>query len=591
MIPQDLEATLFQALVDRNIEGGKALINSNAALLHAVDPGHPAAPFLFHVMAGWAEYSPTACKVAQRLNSAYGEKGWPALTGYDWCYIETAKASLALYEGREEDLLASFKWITDNASRLDPCHEVRGTAAFVYARLHKKRANYLEGYNLIHSAISHYQQAGLPGMVAAAKVTQSWLLMQLGRQQEANQGWEESAEYLAEKADYTLRANILFAKGRRLCRIDQEVEARKFFEQAAALYIQCKPPHRNIRRVFIELANLLHRQVRRENDPKTLSELRRQAAYYVQSAAECLKEEVIDARNQVRLLHAQTNLALYGQPASIFNARTLAREAYELALQRDDRLMMARARYKQAAIEYRDANSRFCKKPPETRLLACRYAMVALELARDLRNDRLTARIHTLLGNLLLEFPFASRARATQEWEDAVECMKEHEDFDYVAKRIEELERKLGSSRCNREIPPIFEVTERAFEQPLEKTIQQVEHAIVLALVDLLGPNANAIKDRLQTGRSRIEKHLDKPQRHTKTTVQPPQGQEVIYRVTNTEAFTQPLEETIKAVERAIVLTAFIRLGDEAAVRELLGVHPRRIDRHVPDPEVLLRKK
>lgn len=273
-----------------------------------------------------------------------------------------------------------------------------------------------------------------------------------------------------------------------------------------------------------------------------------------------------------RVLLAEANQALLGLAPSLRNARRKALEAYEFAKCHHDELLLfeARARYKQAVIEARAASEYGAEDPVRLRLKACRYAFEALHLAAQFHSDRLAARIHTLLGNLFLEFPFCDCDYAAQQWEAAVQRMSQHEDMDYLVDRIAALGKKLDAPVPRPEDPVIFAVDgEAAFRDTLEKTSRLAEKAVILAAVKWFGNNDRAIATALRVGRRKVQKILDGP--HQATT--PLATHHVIFRVKVAFAFSRPLAETIKAVERAVILAAWIRYGcDKATVKDKLHV-------------------
>ena len=473
-------------------------------------------------------------------------------------------------------------WVCDNANRFGADAELLATVDLIVARSRKRRANYPSALEYARSACRRYGEAGLFDMVAVVKSIEGWLLMQVGDLQGATKSWEEAYAYTKNAedwTDWTIQGNVLFAKGRSLCRAGLEEDARSAFQEAITSYSKCKPPHRNLRRALLESANLEHRMAPKEPDPVRAEALRRIAAGHIKHAKDLLTSDTADVNNFIRLLLARANQALNGLSLSLSNARRLSNEAYELAKTQKQKnlLMIARARHKQAVIECRAAALPGCEEPVRLRLLACQYATEALELASQTHNDRLAARIHTNLGNVYLDFPFHDVSAATREWEAAVDCMSQHkEDLDYVVQEIQALGNKLSSHSKGTRDAVIFNVTAAlAFNQPLEHTIEAVEHSIVLTAVDLLGPNAQAISETLRTGRQRIEKHFSaKHSKHEQVLSDP---DDVIFGVTTAVAFSQPLDHTIEAVERAIIHAAYVRYDrNEHDVRALLHISHER---------------
>jgi len=273
--------------------------------------------------------------------------------------------------------------------------------------------------------------------------------------------------------------------------------------------------------------------------------------------------------------------SLYGPKHSLALTRGLAKKAYQFAKDHDDLLIMSRARLHQARVEQQAAA---CEEDPVRAVcFACQYAIGAASLAGQMHNERLQARCHTLLCDLYLGYPFRNVIAASREWEAAVRCMSPHADMDYLVEKIQTLRNRLDSAPCAAAVAVIFTVTAGdALDHPLEGTVQAVGRAVVLAALERLGDNDRVICQALGTGRKRIEKHLSAP-------ALPGSGRPgardpddpVIFRVTAALAFSQPLEDTIQAVERAIIRAACIRYGcDQHAVRESLCIGYERFIQH-----------
>jgi hypothetical protein len=583
---------LFEMLVARKIETGKKLIAEKEALLRGVSAADVDAPRLFYVLSGWAEYSALAAEIAKRLKSAYVSQPWPGFSLEAWGFIETGKANLAHYENRDEDVEEHCNWVGENALRFNPAEDVRGTVAFVSGRTEKRCAFYERGLESSRTAIHWYGKACLPGMVATVQATEGWLLMQSGDLQGATQSWTASHEYLKGSEDWTTLGNIRFGQARRLCHAARESEAIAAMQEAINYYFKCAPCHRNLRRVLLELANLQNRMAARasgEHGPARAEELRKNAAANIAQAEELLVADPSDRRNWSRKMLAQLNQLLYGPRPYLFNMRHLAEEAYDFAASKEnvnkrDVLMMARARLKQAVVERRAAKYGGCVDPNSVLLRAGEYARDAARLAGGLQNDRLKARIHTLLGNIYLQFP-RDEYRATVEWQIAVECMSKHQDDDYLVNNIRALGSQLNQPDLKIVAQPIFLVTEvLAFGQPLDRTIRAVEHAVVQKVRSSLGASASArrISEVLKTGHHRIEKHLpSSPVDHVVD--EPRDGEGVIFRVTGGLALTQSLDDIVRAVEYAIVRAAYLRYDcQESTICSILHTGWDRIRDYFP---------
>ena len=419
-------------------------------------------------------------------------------------------------------------------------------------------------------------------MVAVAKVAHGWLLLQRGDFLEAGQAWDDAYDALEHTEDCTNLGNIWFFRARRLCRAGLNDEGRSAYQRSVTFYSVSESPHRNLRRCLIRLADLEYRMAMNEGAAKNIAR-----------AAELLEADGRDVRNRGRLLLVQAKLALCGPKVSLAKARQLAKKAYELARDAGDEVIMPRGRYMQAVVELREAERGWDEDPGATLCRARQYANGAVELAKEIRADRLRARCHTLLGNLYLEPPFPDTVAATRQWEAAVENMSQHQDMDYLVEEIQALEERLGSTTRRSEDNVIFSVTAgNALDKPLEGTVRAVERAVVLAALKRFGEDDSTICKVLQTGRNRIEKCLSQPMAHGSERPMfrhDPDGP-VIFRVTAALAFGQPLQDTIREVERAIIRASCIQYHcNQHEVRKSLSVGHERFRRHFSDLEPELR--
>jgi hypothetical protein len=145
----------------------------------------------------------------------------------------------------------------------------------------------------------------------------------------------------------------------------------------------------------------------------------------------------------------------------------------------------------------------------------------------------------------------------------------------------------------------IFVVTTKlAFSQPLKTTTREVEFSIVMAAKKWLVPKSEeaqapdremqgvrAVSMALQAGFQRIARHFaEENKRSHVTQLVDSDAEDVIFRVTAARVFSQPLKDTIRDVERAIILVACIRYRcNKDAVCKALKAGKGRVDRHFSD--------
>jgi hypothetical protein len=577
---------LIQQLCDllgcRSIETGKQLISNKKEVLAGVTPSDPEGPFCFFVMAAWLKYSPEAAKIAEPLNSAY-EARWPNISARNWGLIYGGKALCALHEHRHSDADYICRKIRENANLLDADITLLATADFIQARTAKREGKYVESQQHARAASDGYARAQLPHMVAVTEITLSWVLGQLGEREEADDLRNHAYACLKDTDDRISLGLIHFGRARDLSRRGLDQDALIEFDIAASLL--AASPH-NLRKVLMDAANLQLRQSKRERkrDPVASRQLSDCATQKL-DRVECLLSPN-DKRDRVLLFLARSNAALHCASPSSSRARTFSKNAYECAQLLDDQLMLARSLYKRAEVE--QSTLRTAVDPWRIRQAAMSFAFAALKEAQHLQNARLTARIHILLGNLYLEIPCEDIEAAAESYEAAADCMaRRREDRDFLFEAITRLRTKLEAAQASSAISVIVTVTAgKAFAQPLEKTLQDVEREIVLTVQRHLGAVPHAISKVLQTGHERIVKHLNSLGEQKPATPSDP-GDPVIFRVKPRIIFTQPLEKTLRDVEHAIVRAAWLRFG-KGKVRGILNIGHERFMSHCANIEAEL---
>jgi tetratricopeptide (TPR) repeat protein len=439
-----LAKLLFDDLVLRRIESGRKRIDTEQNALRAITPTDADTPYLLYVLAGWAEYSPLASGIVGELIAGYLRQGWPDISLSAWGFIQTAMATFASCKGHEADVVRHFEWLEQHAVHLLRKDELLATAQLAMARIKKRNAAYIPALGFAQSASSNYSRAGLPGMEAVARTIEAWTHAQLGHTREAQERFAQASIWLDTTEDCALRGYIAYAEARQLRHSDLEEQARIAYKKAADLYLQSIPPHRTLRRVLLDWADLEYRMAaaNRSNAGRA-AELWKSAASKVNQAMRLIDSD--DFRSVVRLKLVQVNGALHGPAHSYANARSLAKEAYDIALSKDDHLMMARALYKQAKIEHYMTRNGACDNLVRLLVRALQHLAGALKLANHLDNARLTARIHTLRATILLEPPFCDKESATEDFNAAVELMQNRQDSDYIVRKIARLKEQLLS--------------------------------------------------------------------------------------------------------------------------------------------------
>lgn len=568
--------SLLDALYTSEPEAGKPIIAEHRTEWDAMHPSDADAPQLFHALAQWAEHSSDAAVIARRFADEYTKTAWPHLSILGWSWVQAGLARLAYFDSRLTDAEEACHWVYKNASRAGAPVILLASTDLVLAQSLKSGAKYDEAVKPTASAVQRFDSQGFARMAAFCKTLQGWLLMQSGHIYLANKLWTEALRFFEANniQNSYIVGNLRFFWARSLARTDHDEESIKAYEAAAGTYLQFDPPHRTLRRVLLDKAD---QEIRMANKyPARANELFSTAVKDIELAAALLLTDPGDIRNHTRLLLAKANFALYGRNRSLKSARLFSRLAYEFAAQHKDNLMVARARLRQASIEERGSWNE--DEPLRKRCLASIYVREALGLAIPLKNARLIARCHLLLGTLYMEEPFCDFSAAEMQWKAAARQMEQHEDSDYLVQKIQALGRQVNAASSKISAGIIITITTRALHMDLEQTVQEVEHAIVSAAAERFGASAAALCRLLGAGTDRIDRHLSAKRRASAGSSN--DQEEPLFTVMSSLAFGSRLEDTIHTVEREIIAAAYrLYNGHKHNTRTALGIGHDRLKR------------
>ncbi len=318
-----------------------------------------------------------------------------------------------------------------------PDASLSALAHFWKGRAHRRKGEYETSLQHTVRAREIAQKVPDDVLTAVIQIHESWLLFQEGHRREAQRLLAHAEHVLKETDHYIALGNIESARGRIVRRAGEYGRALEHFERANALYAQGDSGHLNLARALVNAAyvrRLLALQIRRRIDSRRhnggagsgsgSASLR--ARYQELSGAAI--DDLQQAR-QIYALHGHTggignvlfNLGLlYLDGGDIDHAGRQAQEAYTLGVEKNDHILMARARILQSAAE----NARVEEQLGEDVDMAV-YANrareeseEALALARGTQNRRLTAGAWIARG-------FIAANDFFQDWELARRCASE----------------------------------------------------------------------------------------------------------------------------------------------------------------------
>jgi tetratricopeptide (TPR) repeat protein len=319
-------------------------------------------------------------------------------------------------------------------------------AHFWKGRAHRKKGEYEIALQEIMSARELAQGSRENAMFTAViQIHEAWLLFQRGLKRDALRLLAH-AETVLKTTDHSLAlGNIESARGRMVRRAGEYAKALEHFDRAIAIYSEGNPNHRNLARALVNAAHvkrLLSLQLRKRIDARSRKQ------NWMPTAAPPTGPASLRARYQqlyqeamLQLQRAREIYVLHGHSgglgAVIVNSGYLhldggdidhaareALEAYRIGHEKNDQILMARARVLQTATE----NARIEEQLGEdvdTALHANharQFSEEALALAKNTQNKRLLAAAYIARG-------MTAGNEFFQEWDLAKRCASEATDL------------------------------------------------------------------------------------------------------------------------------------------------------------------
>jgi tetratricopeptide (TPR) repeat protein len=328
--------------------------------------------------------------------------------------------------------------------------ELATLARFWKGRAHRKKGEYELAHREIVQAREMAQKSRQHAMFTAIiQIHESWLLFQKGLRKEALRLLSHAEAVLKDTDHYLVLGNIESARGRIVRRSGEYAKALEHFDLAIAIYSSGDPNHRNLARTLVNAAyvkRLLALQLRKRIDSRANKPEPPRANHGVSRALtnpaspraryQELCQEAIQQLRQAReiyVLHGHAgglgavivNLGhLHLDRGEIDRAAREALEAYRIGHEKNDQILMARARVLQTATE----NAKIEEQLGEDADIALHashakeFSEEALELAKHTQNRRLLAAANIARGMTAANEFF-------QEWELAKRCASEATDL------------------------------------------------------------------------------------------------------------------------------------------------------------------
>lgn len=323
-------------------------------------------------------------------------------------------------------------------------------AHFLKGRAHRKKGEYEMALKEIVLAREQAQTCRENAMFAAViQIHESWLLFQRGLRKEALRLLTHAEATLKDTDHYLARGNIESARGRIVRRSGEYAKALDHFDRAIAIYSAGSPNHRNLARALVNAAyvkRLLALQLRKRIDSRASkpspshraggSEPTAGSALNLRARYQQLCDEAMSQLQRAREIYSShghsTGLGavivnsgyLHLDGGDIDRAAKEALNAYRIGHEKNDQILMARARVLQTATENAKIEEQL-GEDVDTALHANhakQFSEEALDLAKNTQNRRLLAAAYIARGMTAGNDFF-------QEWELAKKCASEATDL------------------------------------------------------------------------------------------------------------------------------------------------------------------
>jgi tetratricopeptide (TPR) repeat protein len=439
----------------RRIGSGMARLNEYWGRTGRLDPSDPDAAGLLCYIAQWVDAGWREIDVIQDGLSCFPKGRRIALSIVDYAQVLMAEGVVWVAEENIDRALANFNLVLSLRSEIsDPA--TLALAHFWTSRCNRKCGEY---DHALHHAAEGYRlatDAGAEPMAAAMRVAESWLLFQKGRTKEALKMLGEAADVLRQTDDYITRGNIQSSYGRMYRREGRYELALRHFSQAIEEYGKRDPEHRNLARSLANMGyveRLMALQLRKKIDAdaaqrkRSEPDLRQQ---YENMRAQALAH--LDRAAEIYELHSHHRGAgtvcvnrghLHLDSGDLYKADEEARQAYALGEQKNDHILMARARLLECMVENTKLEEEI-EDPAWVAHLALEAAKEAVDLARGTENRRLLSRALIWNGLTICNTSPGSLDAAREISEQAAALLK-NEVQDHIWEDLQQLKAKVVS--------------------------------------------------------------------------------------------------------------------------------------------------
>ena len=428
---------LGRALNLRHIAEGIGMLNKAETLLKNLPAAHPQSTEVLLLVAQWVDVGYQNQPLLDSLLEKFPLDCRRRLAMESFLRLRMAEGFRALSAEEVDRAIDAFEFVL-RAEREAPDEYLSTLAHFWNGRAHRKKGEYETALREMVAARELAQKNREFGMLTAViQIHESWVLFQKGLRKEALRLLSHAEAALKNTDHYLALGNIESARGRIVRRSGEYQKALGHFDRAIAIYSSGDPHHRSLARTLVNSAyvkRLLALQLRKRIDEGTRAEKR---SGVNDPTALRTRYQQLCSEAMAQLRQARKIYALHGHSAGmgtvIVNSGSLhldrgdidraareALDAYRIGHEKNDHILMARARVLQAATENAKVEEQL-GEDVDTALHADHakaFSEEALELARHTQNRRLLAGAFIARGTTAANEFF-------QDWDLARRCATE----------------------------------------------------------------------------------------------------------------------------------------------------------------------
>ena len=458
-------AGLRQDIVERRIRSGFDRLNQNAELLDRFDPATSNAAQLLWRVAQWVDIGWRDASVVQSALSSMPRHARSSLPLRDYLAIRMAEGLVSMAGEDADEAIAHFDSVLVFERDIDD-REMLAIANFWMARCQRKKGEYDDALTHAIRAREIAVECHFERMAAVMRVLESWLHFQKGHYKEAVKILTETEAVLRATDDAVVLGNIQSTYGRIYRQEGRYERAIQHFTNAIEEYRKVDRYHSHLVRTLANMA-YVKRLVALDFRRKFEAELTRRKhgtapsdtsrAQY-RDQFERVRDEAFAELDEAALIcgvhpnhrgagtvHLNRGL-LHLDSGALDLAEEQSAQAFALGEEKQDHILMARARLLQSIVENAKLEEGIEGDPRRPAQAALDYIRDAIELAQSTQNRRLLARVHTWHGLTLSNEYFNDLEAATHAM-NAANSFLDHGYHDTVWEDLRTLKGRVVKSQ------------------------------------------------------------------------------------------------------------------------------------------------